>query len=89
MRFLPRRENNAKRVAKTAARALEAANGPTLAPVGYKPDTKGRETVQIGAGRRLLAATPLSTNPNEEPLVTRKKAYEESAKANDAYLGGM
>jgi hypothetical protein len=83
MSLLRRRENDPKRVAKNASRALEAANGPTLAPKGYEPDTKGREAVQIEAGRRIISSIPSSMNPNEEPTVSHKKAYEESAKKYD------
>jgi hypothetical protein len=88
MKFLHRRENDPKRVAKNSARALEAANGPSLAPKGYKSDESGRRTVEIGAQRRIVSSIPFSTDPNAKPTVSHKKAYEESAKANDTYLGG-
>jgi len=52
------------------ARALKAAQGPSLAPKGYKPDTAGRKVVKA-------AASPiLEKNQN---LVSNKSRYNAAA----------
>jgi hypothetical protein len=52
------------------AKALKAANGPSLAPKGYKPDTAGRKVVKA-------AASPiLEKNQN---LVSNKSRYNAAA----------
>ena len=51
-------------------RALKAANGPSLAPKGYKPDTAGRKVVKA-------AASPiLEKNQN---MVSHKSRYNAAA----------
>ena len=52
------------------AKALKAANGPSLAPKGYKPDTAGRKVV------RTEAAPTLEKNVN---LVSHKSRYNAAA----------
>lgn len=51
-------------------RALKAANGPSLAPKGYKPDTAGRKVV------RAAASPILEKNQN---LVSHKARYNAAA----------
>jgi hypothetical protein len=46
-------------------RALKAANGPSFAPKGYKPDTAGRAAVHEEATRAM-----------KNPGTTRKEAYD-------------
>ena len=53
------------------ARALKAANGPSLAPKGYKPDTAGREKI-------TYPAETLS-NP-QSGIMRRKVAYSHVVK---------
>lgn len=52
------------------AKALKAANGPSLAPKGYKPDTAGRKVV------RAAASPILEKNQN---LVSHKARYNAAA----------
>jgi hypothetical protein len=52
------------------ARALKAAQGPSLAPKGYKPDTAGRKVVRDEASPRT------EKNIN---VVSRKKRYNNAA----------
>jgi hypothetical protein len=52
------------------ARALKAAQGPSLAPKGYKPDTAGRKVV------RAEASPMTDKNMN---VVSRKKRYNDAA----------
>ena len=52
------------------ARALKAAQGPSLAPKGYKPDTAGRKVVRD-------EASPI-TDKNMN-VVSRKKRYNDAA----------
>ena len=52
------------------ARALKAANGPSLAPKSYKPDTKGRAEVNADPGVALAA----------KGMMNRKSAYNSAAK---------
>lgn len=82
-----RRENNPKRVAKRASRALEAAKGPSLAPKGYKPDTEGRKKVDAAATNLQSDHWDTSaTGPRVMQLVkakTRKAAYEQAAKDDE------
>lgn len=52
------------------AKALKAANGPSLAPKGYKPDTAGRKVV------RAAASPILEKNQN---LVSHKSRYNAAA----------
>ena len=54
-------------------RALKAAQGPSLAPKGYKPDTEGRGIVHIAAG----GGTNLSDGINLKG--SRKKRYTSAA----------
>lgn len=51
-------------------RALKAANGPSLAPKGYKPDTAGRNVV------RSEASPILEQNKN---MVSHKSRYNAAA----------
>ena len=55
-------------------RALKAANGPSLAPKGYKPDTAGRNVVRD-------AASPI-TDENMR-ITSRKVRYNKAAKKVD------
>jgi len=55
---------------RTNKRALKAANGPSLAPKGYKPDTAGRKVV------RAAASPILEKNQN---MVTHKSRYNAAA----------
>ena len=52
------------------ARALKAAQGPSRAPKGYKPDTAGRKVVRDEASPRT------EKNIN---VVSRKKRYNNAA----------
>ena len=52
------------------AKALKAAQGPSLAPKGYKPDTAGRKVV------RAEASPTLEKNIN---LVSHKSRYNAAA----------
>ena len=52
-------------------RALKAANGPSLAPKKYKPDTAGRAEVN---------ADPTVQLANKTKSTNRKKAYAYAAK---------
>ena len=52
------------------AKALKAAQGPSLAPKGYKPDTAGRKVVRDEASPRT------EKNIN---VVSRKKRYNNAA----------
>jgi hypothetical protein len=52
------------------ARALKAAQGPSLAPKGYKPDTAGRKVVRDEASPRT------EKNIN---VVSLKKRYKNAA----------
>jgi len=57
------------------AKALKAANGPSLAPKGYKPDTEAR-TIAQNNGEYFT-----------KPWRTRKSAMAESAKGVDEDRG--
>jgi hypothetical protein len=59
------------------AKALKAANGPSLAPKGYKPDTAGRKAVHE------IADTIEKGTMYAEPSSVRKKNYVKAAKAKD------
>jgi hypothetical protein len=52
------------------ARALKAAQGPSRAPKGYKPDTAGRKVVRDEASPR---------NEKNINVVSRKKRYNNAA----------
>ena len=56
--------------AKSTARALKKAQGPSLAPKGYKPDTAGRSVVKE-------EANPVSDR--NIGTVSRKKIYNSAA----------
>jgi hypothetical protein len=58
-------------------RALKAANGPSLAPKGYKPDTEAR-TIAQNNGDYFT-----------RPWKSRKSAMAESAKEIDANRGKL
>ena len=59
-------EFNDRRRANANKKALKAANGPSLAPKGYKPDTAGRK--EVGKNLSSLHSLQLSDS--------RKKDYE-------------
>ena len=61
---------NDRRRSNINKKALSAANGPSLAPKGYKPDTAGRKVVKA-------AASPiLEKNQN---MVSHKSRYNAAA----------
>ena len=62
------------------AKALKAANGPSLAPKGYKPDTAGRKVVRAAA-----VPTTLEKNPNmvKQRYNTAAISVDRSGSANE------
>lgn len=63
-------EFNDRRKANVNKKALKAANGPSLAPKKYKPDTAGRAEVNANPTVKLV---------NKDASLNRKKAYAYAA----------
>jgi hypothetical protein len=61
---------------RATQRALKAANGPSLAPKGYKTDSSRRSEVSARANGRMA-------------LATRKKAYIYATTRQDEIEKGM
>jgi len=70
MIFNDRRKGNTE-----IKKALKAANGPSLAPRGYKPDTAGRANINNYLGVQL--------SNSGKHLVSRKVAYNVAAMQSD------
>lgn len=65
------------------ARALKAANGPSLAPKGYKPDTAGRAAVNMSVKGAYLGKPGEQNNQSQylgEKNPSRKIQYSTMAK---------
>jgi hypothetical protein len=60
-------------------RALKAATGPSLAPKGYKPDTKSRQNV------KRFATEDINRNLTRWNFMGRKEAYRRGADTQDYY----
>jgi hypothetical protein len=67
---------------KSNTRALKAANGPSLAPRNYKPDTEGRSDVR----RDVAKGKGLAYDGKNR---TRKQDYTLSAGRIDKGFGGL
>ena len=84
-----RKQVNASRAGggDSAARALAAAQGPSLAPKGYTPDTAGRDKVHSRAGDlQQNHWDTTDTGPGTMQLVKakpRREAYAQAAKDSE------
>lgn len=65
---------NDRRQKKATARAIKAAQGPSLAPKGYKTDTAARKSI----------TESVEKNANV-PLGNRKQRFEKATKRYDSY----
>ena len=61
------------------AKALKAANGPSLAPKGYKPDTESRKNVKRFAGEDI------NTGLKRGNFMSKKEAYQSGAGKQEFY----
>ena len=61
------------------AKALKAANGPSLAPKGYKPDTESRKNV------KRFAVEDINTGLKRGNFMSKKEAYKRGAESQEFY----
>ena len=66
-------------------RALKAANGPSLAPKGYKPDTAGRKVVKEEASPITDENMRITSRKQRYNRAAKKVDYEGTANPNDIW----